>query len=348
MGRQFPFLRGLAIIFVLLNHSVTMSLWMANRLNLPYPEKTWLGIMSILQIVGLITVPIFLFLSGAFFAFGLNKRPLKNAYKMVWQNILNVLWPYLIWTVLYHLVMYFLLKETLTPFLFIKYILVGYPYNFVPILLFFYAVAPILIWCLKKYPVITLIAVFAIQAFLAIEENEVYPGLMSPAWMHYLAPPVIRQTLSIWAIFFPLGCYFQLNNQAVSTFLRKYKWAVIGAFAASFGLVVLNVLNVIVLPVAGIIEPIFFVLLIPIIQRQISPIFQWVEAIGKHSYGFYLANLIIMTLVLFGLKTLLPFLLQQYLILIPLLFILALYIPWGLMKLFESPPQSRISRYVFG
>lgn len=348
MGRQFPFLRGLAIIFFLVNHSITMSQWMAERSGLSQPGHFLNTLMVILKQAGLITVPIFLFLSGAFFAFGVQNRPIKGSLRVVWQNILGALWPYLIWTILFNLMVSFLLKEHLSLVQFLKNVLVGYPYNFVPLLIFFYALAPILVGGMKRFPGITLLVVILYQVFLIVEGNPGVYGITFQGWTQYFALPVVRQPLSLWAVYFPLGIFYQLYIRSLTDFVRRYAVAIIICLAAFVILGDLHELNIITLPWANYLVPVFFVLLIPLIPRKTSPAYLWLETIGKRSYGFYLLNLIVINLVLLGLEAIFPWLLDQYLLLVPLLFLLALYIPWGFMKLVELFPRRSVYRCMFG
>jgi peptidoglycan/LPS O-acetylase OafA/YrhL len=348
MGKQFTFLRGLAILFVLVNHSITMSLWMAERSGLSAPGRVLYDLMVVLKQFGLITVPIFLFLSGAFFAFGIANRSNKGTVRIVWQNILGALWPYLLWTCFFNLMVLFLLKESITPLQFIKNILVGYPFNFVPLLLFFYVLGPLLVWGMKRSPAISILVILLYQVFLLLEENTGYFGIFLPEWAHYFALPVVRDPLSKWAIYFPFGVFYQLNSRSFSGQSRKFAVPIAFLLIAIAVLGDLHELHIIVFPLANILMPFFFILLIPLVTRRASPVFLWVEAIGKRSYGFYLTNLIALTLTLLGLKVIFPWLLEQYVVLVPLLFIIALYVPWGLMKLLEMSPKRVVYHYVFG
>lgn len=348
MGRQFTFLRGLAILLVLVNHSITMSLWMAQRLGLPQPDLFLYRVMVVLKMAGLITVPVFLFLSGAFFAFGLQNRPLIGAYRMVWQNVLGALWPYLIWTILFNLMDSYLLGEHYSLIQFIRNILTGYPFNFVPVLIFFYILAPFLILGFRRFPAVTLLLFLFYQFFLIVEENPGIMGLPHPDWMHIFALPVLRSPLSFWAMFFPLGVLYQRNVRVMSDFVRKYAAAIIACLVIFIVLGSLNELGVIAFPLGKYLVPAFFILLIPIVQRNATPLYLWIEAIGKRSYGFYLTNLIALTLTLLGLQIIFPWLLEQYIVLVPFLFVMALYIPWGLMKLLEMSSKRVVYRYVFG
>lgn len=348
MGRQFPFLRGLAILFILVNHSIVMSLWAADRLGLPWPAPVLSEVMIVLQQIGLITVPIFLFLSGAFFAYGVQNRPIRGSFRIVWKNVLGVLWPYLIWAIVFNLMVSFLLGEHFTPLQFLKNILVGYPYSFVPLLLFFYVLAPFLVWGMKRIPALTLLAFLIYQLFLIVEENPGIMGFAFPLWAHYFAPLVIREPLSFWAVFFPLGVFYQIYARSLVPWLRKTVVPIVIGLVVFAVLGDLHDLRVIVFPMAKYIVPLFFILLIPLIQRKTSPAFLWVEAIGKRSYGFYLLNLVVINLALLALQAVFPWILGQYLLIVPLLFLLALYVSWGLMRLVELSPQRNISRYIFG
>ena len=348
MGRQFQLLRGFAILLVLLNHSITMSFWMADRFGYPIPGGAEYVIFDTLRTIGLFAVPIFLFLSGAFFTFAIQNRSLASSYKVVWHDLKNVILPYVIWSIVFYGMVYFLLGEEYSLLGYLKNLIVGYPNNFVPLLVLFYLLAPLLVRIAKRQPVLILVVIFAYQLFLT---NILQPGILGftfPTWAKYLAPPIVRETLSTWAVFFPFGMVYSQYLSLWSKSLHKY------ALVLWFGLLVLFILTemsnlkIVNYAIAGILVPMIGMMLIPAVRRDIVPFYRWVEEVGKRAYGLYLVNLIVVTLSLFGIQAIFPWLLQQYPLLIPVLFLLALFIPAGLMRFIEKHSRQSLYRYLFG
>lgn len=348
MGRQFQLLRGFAILLVLLNHAITMSFWMADRFGYPIPGGAEYVIFDILRTIGLFSVPIFLFLSGAFFTFAIQNRSLGGSYKVVWHDLRNVIFPYVIWSIVFYGMVFLLLGEKYSLLGYVKNLIVGYPNNFVPLLVLFYLLAPLLVRIARRQPVLMLIAIFAYQLFLV---NVLQPGILGftfPSWARYLAPPIVRDTLSTWAVFFPFGMVYNQYLSIWSKSLHKHAVVLWVALIAIFALAVLSNQQVLHLAVSGILVPIIGMMLIPTIRRDIVPFYRWVEDVGKRAYGLYLTNLIVVTLSLFGIRAIFPWLLKQYPLLIPVIYLLALFIPTALMRFIEKHSRQSLYRYLFG
>lgn len=348
MSRQFPVLRGLAILFVLINHSIAMSLWMASLYHYPTPSQAVMIILTSIKEIGVFAVPIFLFLSGSFFGYALQKRTTGKAYRTVLQSLQGVILPYLIWSVVFYLITYLVLGEQFSLVGYLKNLLVGYPFNFVPLLIFFYLVSPLLLLAIKKFPVLSMLAILIYQLFVANILNPSIFGLSMPAWTYNLTPPVLRVTFSNWGIFFPLGMVYYQFMRTVNEPMKKYALPIGLVTILLFVLNILYLMQVINLPIAGILCPVVGLLLIPTIQRDQVPGHTWIERIGKYSYGLFLTNLTVITLLLSLIHLLFPWLLEYYLVLVPVILVPTLYIPWGLMLYIERPPQRMVYPYLFG
>jgi len=131
MNRSFPALRGVAILLVVLNHTIHMATKYAASANL-LNQEPWLHYgLSFLSGLGIFAVPIFLFLSGCFFAYAASRdHRLRSNYKVVWVNVWHVAFPYLIWTLIFYVEIFFLHQERYSLPEYIKNILAGYPFNF--------------------------------------------------------------------------------------------------------------------------------------------------------------------------------------------------------------------------
>jgi len=348
MGRQFQLLRGFAILLVLLNHTITMSFWMADRFGYAIPTGAEYVFFDVLRTIGLFSVPIFLFLSGAFFTFAIQNRSLGSSYKVVWHDLRNVIFPYVIWSIVFYGMVFFLLGEKYSFLGYLKNLIVGYPNNFVPLMVLFYLLAPLLIRVIKRQPLLILVVIFAYQLFLT---NVLQPGILGftfPTWAKYLSPPIVRETLSTWAVFFPFGMVYSQYLTFWSKSLHKFALVLWVALLAIFTLTELSNLKIVNFAVSGILVPVIGVMLIPAIRRDIVPFYRWVEEVGKRAYGLYLTNLIVVTLSLFGIRAIFPWLLQQYPLLVPVIFLLALFIPTALMRFVEKHSRQSLYRYLFG
>ena len=298
--------------------------------------------------LGIFAVPIFLYLSGAFFAYAASQDNLKTNYRIVWNNLKHVAIPYVVWSLIFYLEIYFLHDKSYTPLEYVKYLVVGYPFNFVPLLIFYYLISPILIRLMRYFgwAVIALIGLYQL-----ILLNLLYPGMLGfafPDWMHILAPPVLSSTLAEWAIFFPLGLIYVKRITSLTSFIEKTKWVWVGLTILLYAIALLDVLELIHLPLARYLAPVTFMLLASIFKRNAFPFVKQLEVLGKRAYGLYLMNLILLDVLLYLIEKTVSTVLTFYLILIPFMFILALIIPLWIINSFERLRQPVLQRYVFG
>jgi peptidoglycan/LPS O-acetylase OafA/YrhL len=145
-----------------------------------------------------------------------------------------------------------------------------------------------------------------------------------------------------------LGIIYSQHRQWFNGLLQRI-WPVLAALALIlYVLAVLNEAAFLVFPLAEVLLPLPLILLMPLMRREWIPSAQKLERVGKRSYGLYLTNLIIIYLVLFILQAAAPGLLGIYLLVVPLLFLAALFIPTLLMNATDRVTGPNASRYVFG
>jgi peptidoglycan/LPS O-acetylase OafA/YrhL len=348
VNRQFGALRGLAILLVVLNHSITLGLAALRQWGYtPAPLLERYVLVGLKQL-GLVAVPTFLFLSGTFAAYAVQGKAWRPAYRTIFASLKHVVWPYLIWSVVYYALMAVVAGERTTALGYAKHLLVGYPFNFVPLLVVFYLAAPLLVRPAQRFPALTLLAVLGYQLFLV---NVLKPGALGfalPAWAGILAPPGIRLTLALWALFFPLGMVYSLHARQVLPWLQRV-WPVLAVAAVGlFALAFLEEWSVLSAPLAAVLCPVAVVLLFPLLRRDAIPLAGRLEQLGKRAYGLYLTNLIVLNLALALVHAALPWLFGQLLVLAGLLFVATLILPQLLIALAERLPNPRAHRYVFG
>jgi peptidoglycan/LPS O-acetylase OafA/YrhL len=349
VNRQFPALRGLAILLVILNHSVTLSLQHAAEFGFQRAGGIERYLLISLKELGVIAVPIFLFLSGTFLVYAAQGKDLKTAYKITISGLRHIVWPYLLWSVVFYIVMFFIKGERSTPLEYMMKLLTGYPYNFVPLLVFFYLLSPLIVWVARRWPWLVAMGFGLYQLFLIVVLQQEALGLALPGWLMYLTPPIVRITFAVWGIFFPLGILYGLYSRAFVAVLQKVWPVLLGITLIFYVVAVLDLTGIVSFPLAEVFLPAAGILLIPLIRRDTIPFAPFLERTGKRSYGLYLTNLTIINLVLFSLRVIFPGLLNIHLLVVPLLFCAALFIPSAIMHATERIPAGRMAfRYVFG
>jgi hypothetical protein len=362
MSRSFPALRGIAIFIVVLNHSITLALESAETAGITPPSGFEEVLLIALRSLGIIAVPTFLFLSGGFIVFAVRGKTLKKAYRTIASSLKHIMAPYLIWSIIFYLLIYFLNGTLFTPMEYLKYLLVGYPLNFIPILVFFYLVSPVLVRIAQRYAWQLLILVFLYQLFsIVVLRQGVFqldlpkwirlltiPGLRLPEWTRLLTIPGLRLSIAIWGIFFPLGVVCGFHSERFSYRIYKVRWVLIPAALAGYILLILQELDIVAAPIAGLVTPIFVVLLYPLIEREQIPAVRSLEQLGRRAYGLYLSNLIWISLALVLIRALMPGLLQHILLLVPVLMGITIGAVWFTMAGLERVSVRGLRRIVFG
>lgn len=348
MNRQFPALRGLAIFLVLLNHTIVAVIDISQRFGNPAPSTTETAILFSLKEIGLFAVPIFMFMSGAFLVFAIQNRSLAQSYRIIGINLVHIVVPYLLWTAVFQILIFLILGERYTVGGYTKNFIVGYPFNFVPLLIFFYLIAPFLLRIGKRFPVQLLLVIFIYELLLY---NFLFPvtlGFTYPEWAVYFRPPVIWATFATWGFFFPLGLVYNLHSKKITPVLKQMKWILIILTFLLFILVLLNEHVILIFPFADVLVAVVGAFLLPLIPRDRIPYAKRLETMGKRAYGLYLTNLITITILVYLVNRFIPGILKNNLIAVPLLFVFVLIIPQTIMHWMERYPSQTGYRYVFG
>lgn len=348
INRQFAALRGLAMLLVVLNHSVHLGSWYSQQVGYASPTGLEYYLWLVLEQLGVFAVPIFLFVSGSFFVYAARGKDLRSAYKIVWTNLGHIIFPYVLWSLFFYILIYFWLGQSYSPVEYVKHLIVGYPFNFVPLLIFFYLLAPLLVSGGQRLSWLLLAGIGIYQYVLL---NLAYPGILGfrfPDFMQILEIPVLRTTIAIWGIYFPLGVVYSLNAAKLIPLLFRLRWFFL------FGAVLLFVSNIFryssaeLPPIEGYLAPLFMSLLLPSIRRDQLPMARRLELVGKRSYGLYLMHFNFINLTLFLVSLAFPALLGIRVLLVPVLFIIGLFLPLALMNGLARSRTMSTYRYVFG
>jgi peptidoglycan/LPS O-acetylase OafA/YrhL len=349
MNRQFGALSGLAILLIVLNHSIEWALHAPEQYGY-LPIVGWqYYLLTALKELGVFAVPTFLFISGSFVAYAAQGEPPKLSRKFMFSSLRHIIIPYVIWSTVFYVFIFFILDERTTLIGYIKNLLVGYPYHFVPLLVFYYVISPLMVRIGKSKISFLMLALIGLYQLALID--ILHPGILGfifPNSASFLAVKVLRTTLAEWAIYFPLGLVYGLQARKWTSILHKYKWVFIGLTLLLFGIGLLDAFSIIRFPLAFLLCPFTLVLLLPIIKRDAIPWVRFFERLGRRTYGIYLTHLLILNLLLYGLAYWLPGLFQFAILTSFLFFIVGFGIPLFVMEYVAKSPVKQVYRYMFG
>ena len=314
MNRQFVALSGLAILIVVLYHSIEMGSLGIQELGLPQAEGRGRVLLVVLHGLGTFAVPTFLFTSGCFVSYAARRTPPRLPWSNVWAALKRLLWPYLVWSIVFYIYIYSRKAEVYTLWGYLKNLVVGYPFHFIPILLFYYVCSPILVHLTPRFGYV-LLAVISLYQLLLI--GLVFPatfGLSVPDWMEVFVPPVLGQTMALWGIYFPLGLVYSLKSREILPWLQTLKIVLLVATSGFFALHILHELSILRFPLASFMCPLAFLLLAPTLKRDSIPMVRQLEKVARRSYGLYLTHLIVLDATVFSFQVLVPGLLSYQLL----------------------------------
>lgn len=348
MRRILPALHGIAIVAVILNHSISLCLYTDERLGIQLPVGLEYQAMIFLKSIGLIAVPIFLFSSGSFIVYSTFGKNLRSSYTIVFARLKRLIVPYVILSVVFYALLYILEGKVFSIPGYVKNLLVGYPYHFVPLLFFFYIIAPLLIIACRKKPILVLAVVGIYQLLLYNNHNPGSIGFASPQWIALITPPVIGTTFADWGIFFPLGIIFILYSQMLLALAQKIQKLLIPGVTILFVALILSEVAIINLAVTRLLFPFFSIPLMITWTRESIPFAGFLERFGKRSYGLYLLNMIVINVVIVTIVTIIPAIIHLQLLLSLVTFTLAILVFWLIVEGIGRFKLPKVSQYVFG
>lgn len=348
MSRQFVAFSGLAMVLIVLNHAIQMGLEATVAAGYSVPGGWGRFLLTLLQALGVFAVPIFLFISGAFVAYA-AKGASRLSVKFVWNSVRHILWPYLVWSILFYALIYFHGGQTFSFTGYLKNLATGYPFHFVPLLILFYLASPVLMPVARRHPWLLLGAIGGYQLLLIAIRHPDVLSIGLPGVARLLNPPVVGGTFADWGVYFPLGTVFSLHAATLRPRLERMKWGLVFATLALFVLGMLHATGAATAPWARFFAPLPLILTVPVVQRGSIPAVKQLEKVGKRSYGLYLTHLIVLDLSLLVIEQFAGALFSFQFLLFPLLFVVGLTIPLIIMSdMAQRKPTRRMYRYVFG
>lgn len=368
MRRRVPLLRGWAILAVVCHHAagwgfVAMFWWVHRYRPVTPPNYDQIGTFPYYALTAvsqatLFSVPAFLFISGLFITYAARGSSPVLSWKVVKARLLNLFWPYLIWSILIF-IWDGLLGTVYSPAEYLTKLMTGGavgPYFFIPLLAQFYLLSPFLVRWAKDRPGLLL----ALSALLLLSVVSV--PYLGGLWGFSAAPQVLKSLdwLFIgWAFFFVLGMVVGFRRKQVESWLARHKWGLLVATVLLGSLSILETQLIYratsdwdwayaTLKLSSISYAVAFILSFLAWDARPSTFVRAVGVVGALSYGIYLVHpkaLELMAKVVYHVS---PGILAQQLVLAFLLVVLVLGGCWLLMTVVARSPVRRVYRYLFG
>jgi len=371
MTKRLFLLGGLAILAVVLSHAAAYTqtalfLWADKYLPVSVPNWGALDSVShygllVLRSTCAFAVPAFLFISGFFSAYAVRgNQPTSHQWKAVFRRVLGLVIPYLFWSIVIF-VAQALTGTVYTPFEYAVKLLTGGAFwhlFFAPALCVCYLLSPWIVAFAKKRPGLLVFALALVQLGLLVTEYARLFGVggTAVAWIGRIAP---EGSLPWWIIFFALGSVAALNVEKVKEWLTEYQRQIVAVavlswllniwegdtlirtyqteWAAGIGTVSCNLYAVSVV-----------MCFLSFWDAQI-PWSKALQGLSKRSYGIYLVHFPIIHFVAHFIRTAVPGILANQMLLVLLFFIAGL---GGALLIMEAvdrwPPSRRVYRYLFG
>jgi fucose 4-O-acetylase-like acetyltransferase len=341
MNRQYGALSGVAILLIVINHAIHFGLQVAPV------QSPWFQVLVTLQALGAFAVPVFLFVSGAFLAYAAR----EFTATFIRSSLERILWPYIIWSGIFYALVYFAKGENYSIAGYVKNLAVGYPYHFVPLLVFWYLASPAVVWAGRRRGALLLTLIGAWQAWLLVLRFPAMFGMEGqlPGWAAATIPPIIFTSMADWGIFFPLGLVMSLHGKALRPQLARWRPASLAVVLAIFALGLLNAFRWVDAPWARLLAPVPLMFILPTIDRGSIPFLDLFERLGRRSYGIYLTHFVIVNGLTLAVERGIVPLRGQPLIVLPFFLAMALGGALLLMDTVARTPSGRlVYRFVFG
>jgi peptidoglycan/LPS O-acetylase OafA/YrhL len=337
--------------------------WTDRYLPVTVPNYDQVGtlpdyILLIIRQLTAFAVPAFLLCSGFFVAFASRGNRGVFTWRMVRVRLINLLIPYLIWSILWYL-LDALQGHVYPPGEYVARLFTGKAdggsYYFVPLVCQFYLLSPFIVRLAQTRPRLLLAIAATLQlaafGFKYLEIFRWMPQGVTFSWMtaHWL--------IFLWAIYFPLGVVCGLYGERIGRRpapLPRYLLALV----VSLLLAVLEpgdhrLLNVEIRFVPLTIPPalysLLFVFSFVMFDRIKVPLANSFYHLGGKSYGIYLVHLKAMEFVSRLIRQVAPMLLAfPVTFMLPITVITGITVPLLLMRIVSRSRLRWAYRYLFG
>jgi len=366
MTKKLLLLGGLAILAVAINHAAgsgyTAMFWWVHRYsNATPPDFSQVGsvpyyLLVVMQQLSLFSVPAFLFNSGYFVAYASRGDPPYLGWNVVRMRISNLLWPYLLWSVLIFLAGA-LEGKTYSVFYYMGGIVLGRAvgaFFFIPLLIQCYLVSPFLVrWGRDRaYRLLVPALLLQLGVFALVYQYEMgVASLHIPTnWAWF--PP-------FWFFYFCLGIVIGFQRDRLTPLLGRIRWPL------AIGTGILAALSILEaewlyqatgnfdwphasFKFSTMFYAVGFLLSFLAFDIRGFPGFRFLEKLGTMSYGIYLIHQEAIYLSSRLIYHLAPWMLANQYLLQPVFIVVGVAVPVLLMQLTARSRLRPLYRKIYG
>ncbi len=369
MSKRLLQLNGLAILAVILFHSAgwgftAMFAWTHRYLPVLSPDYSQRGSLAYYYLksvdqISVFAIPAFLAISGVFIAITSGSQPIASIWRRIAGRLSKLLVPYLIWSgvVLLGLVVQ---GGQIPPGRLLVILLTGGAtpaYYFVPLLIQFYLLAPLLVAAARKWPKVLLVATLVLQLGLYALHSLILLQV-DWSWVTLLTSLVPKWFFVSRLFWFSLGILAGFNLGRVTEFCTSHlrTLSIVALALVVLGVVewewLLNLVGVAFLPHwETLIDGAYALTVLALVlglpsDRFVLP--NQVASIGVKSYGIYLMHAPLMEYTSRFIYHFAPWVLGKQILFQPIIISISLGVPLLFMAVVRRSPLKRSYPYLFG
>lgn len=363
------YLRGLAILGPVLFHAanwgfIAMFWWTDRYLPVAVPNFDQMYSLSYFfyrafEQFLMFSVPAFLFVSAYFSVLSYEKDSSAIGYSKIIKRVSRVFIPFIIWSLVYLLVNY-LMGTRYSPAGALVTILTGRineAYYFIPALIQFYLLLPILVPLAKK----RWKALLVVSAILLVYSKiPVYVAILNPELVS--EHPLLRPWQGWWFIshlfWFSLGLAYGFHKERFIEILERVKYWLLGLIIVVYGVGIIEWEYLLrnsgkewIAPEMTLIDVIYiflFLMTFLAFQKRTLPFTSGFKQLGAKSYGIYLIHLLALMVVARGIYHIAPSILGYQALFYSILVVSGFAVPILMMKIVEITPLNPYYQYLFG
>ncbi|HZD11475.1 MAG TPA: acyltransferase [Candidatus Binatia bacterium] len=363
MFRRLLLLNGLSILGVVLFHAsgwgfVAMFGWAERYASFVPPNYAPTNTLSyaalrVMEQAAVFSIPAFLFVSGVFIAFAAGRQGKTISWHVVRARIRSLIIPYLLWSALL-LSLDAAQGHVLSPLNYLLALLTGQAnpaYYYVPLIIQFYALSPYLVPLARKHARALLVVTAIIQLTVQLLYYPDFTNLELPL---VLVPKWLFVTRVFW---FSAGIVAGFNLKFLESRLPRWRWPLL------VGALLLLVIGVVewqaITNAAGgwvdhretFVDTLYSLVVILTVLAFFQHKHRFADALddlGAHSFGVYLVHSPVMEYAIRIIYHVAPLFLAYQVILQPLLILLGLGVPLGLMAVTNRTSVRRFYKLGFG
>jgi peptidoglycan/LPS O-acetylase OafA/YrhL len=369
MVRRLLMLNGIAIVCVVLFHAsgwgfTAMFSWAHRYLPVTSPNYDQVGSLSyyglrLVEQLAQFSIPAFLFVSGFFVAFMTGKKRETVAWSVIASRIKFLIIPYLVWSAL--LIVGGLLQgRSYTAASLLRMVLTGSTnpaYYFVPLLIQFYLISPLLIPLVRKRGWLLLALTGLMQIFVYAIQYPVVTGSDNALLLG--AAQLLPKWFFMMRIFwFTLGIFVGFHLADIRGWLVRLRPLLLALLPVLFVIGFFEWEALVRLSgqpwietretlVDGLYALVFLLVFIAYSDNNL-PVSKPLEELGSRSFGIYLVHSPVMEYFSRAVYHFIPALLGAQILLQPMLIGLGLLVPLVFMYLVRRSPARPYYAYLFG